>query len=85
MNVKTVKLIYNECKVNVRRVLKCSLNEEARKLHEITTIKNVNSDCIVNEAFSKDALNYKIKTKCKSNLVNEKTESVWNDFMSLRV
>ena len=84
LNVKTAKLIYNECKVTVRRVLKCSVNEEAQNLYEITAIKNVNYDCIVSEAFSKDILNYKIKIKCKSILAKEKTENVWNNFIGLK-
>ena len=51
MNVQTAKLIYNECKITLRRILKYSRNEEARKLYEIT-MKYVNSDPIVNKAFS---------------------------------
>ena len=37
--LKTAKLICNEYKVNVQRILKCSVNEEARKLYEITTTR----------------------------------------------
>ena len=81
-NVKTTKLIYNECKITLQRVLKCSRNEEARKLYEITAMKNVNSDSIVNKAFSQDIPN-KIKAKYKSTLNKEITESVWNNFMGL--
>ena len=84
MNVKTTKSIYNECKITLRRVLKCSINEEARKLYEITTMKNVNSDSIVNKAFSQDLPNNKIKAKCKSILNKEITESVWDNFMGLK-
>ena len=84
MKVKTAKLIYNECKITLRRVLKCSINEEARKLYEITTMKNVNSDSIVNKAFSQDLPNNKIKAKCKSILNKAITESVWDNFMGLK-
>ena len=85
MNIKTARqLIYNECKITFRRVLKCSRNEEARKSYEITTIKNVNSDSIVNKAFSQDPPNNKIKAKCKSILNKEITESVWDNFMGLK-
>ena len=59
MSVKTAKLIYKKYKVTIWRVLKCSFGEEGRKLYEIMTIKNVNFDCIVNEAFSTDVPNYK--------------------------
>ena len=83
MNVKTTKLIYNECKITLRRVLKCSRNEEARKLYKITAMKNVNSDSIVNKAFSQDIPN-KIKAKYKSTLNKEITESVWDNFMGLK-
>ena len=78
MNVKTAKLIYNECKITLRRVLRCSRNEEARKLYEMTTMKNLNSDNIANKAFSQDLPNNKIKDKCKSILNKEITESVWD-------
>ena len=72
MNVKTAKLIYNECKITLRRSLRCSRNEEPRKLYEMTTFKNVNSDTIVNKVFSQDLPNNKIKDKCKSILNKEK-------------
>ena len=78
MDVKTAKLIYNECKITLRRVLRCSRNEEARKLYEMTTMKNLNSDNIANKAFSQDLPNNKIKDKCKSILNKEITESVWD-------
>ena len=84
MNVKTAKLIYNECKITLRRVLRCSRNEEACKLYEMTTMKNVNSDTIVNKAFSQDLPNNKIKDKCKSILNKETTESVWDNSMGLK-
>ena len=85
MNVKkTAKLIYSECKITLRRVLKSSVNEEARKLYEITTMKNVNLDSIVNKAFSQDLPNNKIKAKCKSILNKEITKSVWDNFMGLK-
>ena len=81
MNVKTAKLIYNECKITLRRVLRRSRNEEARKLYEMTTMKNVNSNTIVNKTFSQDLPNNKIKDKCKSILNKKITESVWENFM----
>ena len=84
MNVKAAKLIYNECKITLRRVLECFINQEARKLCQITTMKNVNSDAIVNKAFSQDLPNNKIKAKCKSILNKEITESVWDNFMGLK-
>ena len=84
MNVPTAKLIYNECKITLRRFLRCSRNEEARKLYEMTTFKNVNSDTIVNKAFSQDLPNNKIKDKCKSILNKEITKSVWDNFMGLK-
>ena len=84
LNIRTAKQIYNECKITVRRILRCSVNEEARKLYEITTIKNVNSDSVVNKAVSEDLPNHKVKEKCKSIFTKEKTESIWNDFMGLK-
>ena len=84
MDVKTAKLIYNECKITLRRVLRRSRNEEARKLYEMTTMKNVNSDTIVNKALSQDISNNKIKEKCKSILNKEITKSVWDNFMALK-
>ena len=84
MDVKTAKLIYNECKITLRRVPRCYRNEEARKLYEMTTMKNVNSDTIVNKALSQDISNNKIKEKCKSILNKEITKSVWDNFMALK-
>ena len=84
MNIKTAKLIYNECKITLRRVLRCSRNEEARKLYKMTTRKNVNSDTIVNKAFSQDLPNKKMKDKCKSILNQKRTESSLDNFMGLK-
>ena len=84
LNIRTAKQIYNECKITVRRILRCSVNEEARKLYELTTIKNVNSDSVVNKAVSKDLPNHKVKKKCKCIFTKEKAESIWNDFMGLK-
>ena len=74
MNVTAANLIYNKCKITLQRVLKCSRNEEACKLYEITTMKNVNSDSIVNKAYSQDLRNNKIEAKCKSILIKEITD-----------
>ena len=74
INVTAANLIYNKCKITLQRVLKCSRNEEACKLYEITTMKNVNSDSIVNKAYSQDLLNNKIEAKCKSILIKEITD-----------
>ena len=84
LNIRTAKQIYNECKITVRRILRCSVNEEARKLYEITTIKNVNSDSVVNKAVSEDLPNQEVKEKCKSIFTKEKTESIWNYFIGLK-
>ena len=46
-------------------------------------MKNVNSDSIVNKAFSQDIPN-KIKAKYKSTLNKEITESVRDNFMGLK-
>ena len=81
MNVKTTKLSYNECKITLRKVLRCSRNEDEnkRKLYEMATMTNVNSNTIVNKTFSQDLPNNKIKDKCKSILNKEITESVWDN------
>ena len=50
----------------------------------MTTMKNVNSDTIVNKAFSQDLPNSKIKYKCQSILNKEIIESVWDNFMGLK-
>ena len=84
MNVKITKLIYNECKISLQRILRCSRNEKARKLYEMTTMKNVNLGTIVNKAFSQDLLNNKIKDKFKSILIKEITKSIWDSFMGLK-
>ena len=50
----------------------------------MTTMENVNSDTIVNKAFSQDIPNNKIKEKCKSILYKEITKNVWDNFMGLK-
>ena len=55
-------------------MLTSSGNEEACKLYEITSVKNVNSDSVVNKAYSQDLPKNKIKAKCKSILIKEITE-----------
>ena len=50
----------------------------------MTTMKNINSDSIVNKAFSQDLPNNKIKAKCKSILNKEITEGFWDNFMGLK-
>ena len=47
-------------------------------------MKNVNSDTIVNKAFSQNLPNSKIRDKCKSILNKEITESVWDNFKGLK-
>ena len=47
-------------------------------------MKNINSDSIVNKAFSQDLPNNKIKAKCKSTLNKEITEGFWDNFMGLK-
>ena len=47
--IKTLKQIYNECKVSNRSILKCSLNAEAQKLYELTSNKNIKHDCIIKD------------------------------------
>ena len=50
----------------------------------MTTMKNINSDSIVNKAFSQDLPNNKIKAKCKSILNKEITAGFWDNFMGLK-
>ena len=56
LEIKTLKQIYNECKVSNRSILKCSLNAEAQKLYELTFNKNVKYDCIINDITSENDL-----------------------------
>ena len=81
---KTEKLISKECKITHRKVVKCSRNEEARKLCDLKTMKNINLDSIVSKATSEELPNNKTKAKRKSILNKEITESVWDNFMDLR-
>ena len=49
VDIKAGKQLYRECKISTRRILKCSINSEARQLYELTTYKNVLADNIVND------------------------------------
>ena len=50
----------------------------------MTTMKNVNSNTIMNKVISQDLPNNKIKDKCISILNKEITESVWDNFIGLK-
>ena len=45
-NIKTAQQIQAQCKFSVRRILKTSRNEEIRTSYNLTSSKNVKSDCI---------------------------------------
>ena len=44
LETKTLKQIYNECKVSNQSIWKCLLNAEAQKLYELTSNENVKHD-----------------------------------------
>lgn len=84
LNIKSASTIYNECKLSVRRILKCSNNVEAQKLYQISTLKNINNDTIINNVTSNNNLeNNQIKLKCSNILNNNCKQNTWNKFLGL--
>ena len=70
---------------NVQNILKYSLNDEAQKLYERTSNKNVKYDCIINDITSKNGLErHQVKTKCRSILSKEFKQTTWNNLLGLK-
>ena len=85
LNIKSAKYTYQHCKLTVRRILKCSINDEAKKLYDLTTTKNVRSDTIVNKAIvDSNVPSHKNKSKCTKLINIESRETTWNNFMGLK-
>ena len=76
LEIKTLKQIYNECKVSNRSILKCSPNAEVQKLDEQTSNKNIKHECIINDITSENGLErHQVKTKCRS-IISKKFKEI---------
>jgi hypothetical protein len=85
LNIKLAKYTYQQCKLTVRRILKCSMNDEAKKLCELTSTMNVRSDSIVNKAITDNNIpKHIIKSRCTKLINTEARETTWNNFMDLK-
>ena len=47
LNTSAAKQVYNNCKLSVRRILKTSINPDARKLFNLTMNRNAKIDDVV--------------------------------------
>ena len=72
LKIKTLKQIYNECKLSNRYVLRFSLNAKAQKLYELTFNRDNKHDCVINDITSANGLErHRVKSKCRSILSKE--------------
>ena len=82
LNIKTLKQIYVECKVSVRQTLKLSRSEELELYISLQTIKNVNTNCLINSIGI--AEKHLFRNKTKSVLSKATKETSWNEFLDLK-
>ena len=59
-----------------------SLNEEVRTLYQLTNIKNVNTDCLINSIDI--AEKHLFRNKTKSVLSKTTKETIWNEVLDLK-
>ena len=80
------KSIYTKCKLSVRRILRMSKNTEIRNLYNITSEKNVRSDCHINSVIrSNSELNTRqVCAKTDQLISKQQVKTAWDDFMSLK-
>ena len=85
LKIKTLKQIYNECKLRNRCLLRFSLNSKAQKLYELTSNRDNKHDCVINYITSANGLErHRVKSKCRSILSKEFKETTWNNFLGLK-
>jgi hypothetical protein len=82
LKMSTAKQIYNNCKLTVRRILKCSTNDDARQLFNLTVNNNRKIDNIVTSV-DKEQPNYKTKKVCDSIMKKRERNTIWDKFMGL--
>ena len=84
INIKTAATLYNNCQISLRKILRCSINPEIRKLAEITKGKNIRYDEIVKDAISHSTNDNNITQWCIKLEKNNERKKVWNQFMGLK-
>ena len=80
-NIKTAQQIQAQCKFSVRRILKTSRNEEIRTSYNLTSSKNVKSDCIFETTRVPE--NRQMKQYFTKALSKQSIESTWKGLLNL--
>ena len=80
-NIKTAQQIQAQCKLSVRRILKTSRNEEIRTSYNLTSSKNVKSDCIFETTRVPE--NRQMKQYFTKALSKQSIESTWKGLLNL--
>ena len=52
VNFKSGKMLYNQCKLSLSRILRQSKNPEIQKLDTLTSFRHINHDCLINSVSS---------------------------------
>ena len=75
INFKSAKMLYNQCKLSTRRILRQSKNPEIQKLCTLTSSRDINHDCLINSVSAENQNQVKIKIKffLVSSLILEST------------
>ena len=86
INFKFAKTIYQKSKLSVRRILKQSKNSEIRNLYQITSIKNIRSDEIINSVTNnnQDLSPKQVSSKTDQIFEKSKRNDSWNKFLGLK-
>ena len=81
LNISAAKQVYNNCKLSVRRILKTSINPDARKLFNVKMNRNTKIDVVLSS--EKKLPTNKFKKVCDTTLKKEERDTIWEKFMGL--
>ena len=86
ISFKSSKELYKQCKLTVRKFLKLSANEEIRRLYDITSVRNIPSDSIINKiiTINSEESQKQLTSKVNRTFEKENNVGVWENFMELK-
>ena len=87
INFKSAKMLYNQCKLSTRRILRQSKNPETQKLYTFRSFRHINHDCLIHSV-STESQNQVLSNKQFNSRVDRKfNRSVfshtWSKFINL--
>ena len=83
-NLITAVNLCNGCQISLRKILKCSPNQEIRYLANLTETKNIRYDHVVNEAIDSSSNDANIKHWCNKIVKRTERGNTWTNFMGLK-